>query len=361
MEQTAKYREVINWIKEQIASGELKVGDRLMSEQALSEKFSLSRQTIRHATGELEAEGLLRRVRGSGTYISSPPTAPVREVYHNIAVISTYVDSYIFPATIRGIESVLTGEGYTMQLAFTDDFVTQEEMILRGLLEKDNVDGVIVEPSKSALPNPNLEMYRELRRRGIPVIFFNAFYSEMDIPCVRLDDFEAAKSMTEMLIGAGHRKLGAVLHAEDGQGRLRYGGFARAMQLSGLKPVPGQVCWIDAFSFRNIRPLKTFLMDRLKECTGLLCYNDEIARQMIDLYREEGLRVPDDVSIVSIDDAIGVTAGGISLSSCPHPKEQLGIRTAQNLLKMIADPAFDGNYLFSEEPIQRGSVKNLRR
>lgn len=360
MEQVAKYREVINWIKEQIASGELQTGDRLMSEQALAEKFSLSRQTIRHATGEMEEEGLLRRVRGSGTYIAPTPEATVREAHHNIAVISTYVDSYIFPATIRGIESVLSGAGYTMQIAFTDDFVIQEETILRGLLEKDNIDGVIAEPSKSALPNPNLDMYRELQRRGIPVLFFNTYYSELDAPCVRLDDFEAARCMTDVLLEAGHRKLGAVLHAEDGQGRLRYGGFVRAMQLSGLEAMPGQVCWVDAVSFRNLRPLKSFLMERLKDCSGLLCYNDEIARQMIDLLREDGKRVPEDVSIVSIDDAIGADMSGISLSSCPHPKEQLGIRAAHNLLQMIKDPSFDGNYLFPAQPILRGSVKRVR-
>ena len=361
MEQVAKYQEVINWIKDEIASGSLHEGDRLMSEQALSEKFSLSRQTIRHATGELEAEGLLRRVRGSGTYVGAAGSAPPREVFHNIAVISTYVDSYIFPATIRGIESVLSGAGYTMQMAFTDDSVAQEQVILKGLLEKDNIDGLIVEPSKSALPNPNMDMYRELEKRGIPILFFNAFYRDLDMPCVRLDDFEAGRQMTEVLIAAGHRRIGAILHTEDGQGALRYSGYVRAMISSGLAIHPGEICWVDAYSFKNIRPMKQFLLDRLKGCTGLFCYNDEIARQMIELYREEGIRVPDDVSIASVDDASVANMGGTPLATCSHPKEQLGIKAAENLLKMIENPEFDGNYLFPCMPVIRDSVLNLRR
>lgn len=361
MEQVAKYREVINWIKDEIASGGLQEGDRLMSEQELSEKFSLSRQTIRHATGELEAEGLLRRVRGSGTYVGPASITPVREVFHNIAVISTYVDSYIFPATIRGIESVLSGAGYTMQMAFTDDSVAQEQVILKGLLDKDNIDGLIVEPAKSALPNPNLDMYRELKKRGIPILFFNAYYRDLDMPCVRLDDFEAGRQMTEVLIAAGHRRIGAIFHTEDGQGALRYGGFVQAMLSSQFTVDPGRICWVDAFSFKNIRPMKRFLLERLKGCTGLFCYNDEIARQMIELYREEGIRVPDDVSVVAVDDASVANMGGTPLATCSHPKEQLGIKAAENLLKMIANPAFDGNHLFPCEPMIRDSVRNLRR
>ena len=360
MEQMAKYREVINWIRDEIASGSLREGDRLMSEQALAEKFSLSRQTIRHATGELEAEGLLKRIRGSGTYVGAQAAPTVRETYRNIAVISTYVDSYIFPSTIRGIESILSKAGYTMQIAFTDDYVAQEEAILKGLLEKDNIDGLIVEPSKSALPNPNMDMYRRLKERGIPIIFFNALYSELDMPCVRMDDFEAGRVMTEILIGAGHRKIGSIFHAEDGQGRLRYGGYIKAMQSSGLRQLPGQTCWVDAFSFRDIRPMKDFLMERLKDCTGLVCYNDEIARQVIGLFREAGRRVPEDLSIVSFDDASDTNMRGVPLATCSHPKEQLGEKVAENLLRMIDDPGFDGNYLFPCEPIVRGSVQSLR-
>jgi GntR family transcriptional regulator of arabinose operon len=48
------------------------------------------------------------------------------------------------------------------------------------------------------------------------------------------------------------------------------------------------------------------------------------------------------------------------LTSIPHPKEALGRRTAENLLRMIEDPSFDANYLFDAEPILRGSVKQMQ-
>ena len=67
--QEAKYRQVFDWIKENIEKGVFRPGERLASETELSARFGLSRQTIRHATGELAAEGYLTRVKGSGTYI----------------------------------------------------------------------------------------------------------------------------------------------------------------------------------------------------------------------------------------------------------------------------------------------------
>ena len=57
--------------------------------------FGVSRQTVRHAIGILETEGLVERVRGSGTYIEKR-MGTARKPTMNIAVISTYVDGYIF-------------------------------------------------------------------------------------------------------------------------------------------------------------------------------------------------------------------------------------------------------------------------
>ena len=173
----AKYRQVVEWVRDNIENGTLKSGDRLMSEMELSEQFGVSRQTIRHATGELVNEGLLTRVKGSGTYIggAAEPALPKREKTMTIAVVSTFYESYIFPDTLKGIERVLSQNDYMMQVTFTDNRLYREEAILRSILEKDNIDGLIVEPTKSALPNPNLRYYEEIRSRNIPVIFFNAF------------------------------------------------------------------------------------------------------------------------------------------------------------------------------------------
>ena len=92
-----KYQVVIDWINEEIASGRMKLGDRLMPEEKLSKKFGLCRQTIRRATSQLVEEKVLTRLQGSGTYVGQILPHTSKKKHMNVAVVSTYYNSYIFP------------------------------------------------------------------------------------------------------------------------------------------------------------------------------------------------------------------------------------------------------------------------
>ncbi len=369
--QDPKYQQVIDWVKENIANGSFRGGDRLMSENEMSERFGLSRQTIRRATGELVSQKILTRRKGSGTYIAqndagttmqpgeralSPETAAGKRRHHNIAVISTFNESYIFPAILKGIEGVLTDHGYTMQVMFTDNRLQREKSILELLLEKNRIDGLIVEPVESALPNPNIPLYRKLAAQGIPVLFFNAFYSELAAPCVRIDDIRAAELATELLLEAGHSRIGAVLKADDGQGRLRYQGFLQAMMRAQLVPDQESILWLDTPATLHMDEYREYLFRRLQDCTGVVCYNDQIAYHLIELALESGLNVPEDLSVTGVDDSYLAGVCKVPFTSIAHPKADLGRLAAGNLIRMIDDPGFDGNALMSVAPVPRMSI-----
>ena len=100
MPRSAKYLEAAAWIRERILSGQLRPGDRVESENELSGIFGLSRQTARHALETLVQQGMLERVRGSGTYVrEGAGTHRKKErLSDTITIVSTYVDSYIFSA-----------------------------------------------------------------------------------------------------------------------------------------------------------------------------------------------------------------------------------------------------------------------
>ena len=351
--QEAKYLQVMEWVRKGIESGRFRSGDRLPSEAQLSSMFGLSRQTIRHATGELESARLVTRVQGSGTYIAQIPglssepeerpdqpqagdspaaelvpsagyaaeplpqpagSAPagqigqanvrrVRTATHNIAVVSTFYESYIFPQTLKGIEHVLAKNGYAMQVSFTDNRLNRERSILESILEKDNIDGMIVEPAKSALPNPNLGYYQAIRDRGIPILFFNASYRDFPAPCVRIDDVKIASKATQVLIDHGHQRLAGIFKGDDRQGPLRYQGFVETILRAGLKVRHEQVLWLDIPMTVNVSVIEDYLFSRIQGCTGVLCYNDEVGYQVIELALRRGIRVPEDLSVIGIDDS----------------------------------------------------------
>ncbi len=358
-EKEAKYQRIIDWVKEGIASGTFVNGDRLMSEKELCDKFGLSRQTVRHATGELEKENIVTRVRGSGTYIGGI-VQPLRgEKYHNIALVSTFYENYIFPPTIKGIERILSQNGFTMQVSFTDNRVSRERDILKTILEKDNVDGIIVEPAKSALPNPNIVLYEELKKRNIPILFFNATYPELSCPCVRIDDHQAGYLATKVLLDAGHREVAGIFKADDRQGHLRYAGYLDAMIEAGASVHQSKVLWIDTPVANRLADIQNYLFARLEGASGVVCYNDNIAYQLMELAVRRGLHVPGELSMVGVDDVNNSAPGLIPLTTIPHPKEVLGRKTAEMLISMIRNPGIDGNYVFSTEVIYRDSVRRL--
>lgn len=165
--------ELVRFIREEIESGRLVPGQKMYSENELKDMFGMSRQTVRHAISILEQEGIIYKIQGSGTYINDTRLANL-EKRTRIAVVTTYVDGYIFPSTIQGIENVLFEKGYSVQIAFTNNQNSREKTILEDIISRDEVAGVIMETTKSGIPNPNLPLFRELGKKKIPILFINS-------------------------------------------------------------------------------------------------------------------------------------------------------------------------------------------
>lgn len=358
-----RYMVVVDWVKSELLKGNLNPGNRLNSEHELAEKFSLSRQTIRHAIAVLEKEGYVTRVQGSGTYISDNNiTDKVNR--KNIAVITTYVDAYIFPQTIQHIERVLSDAGYTVQISFTNNRISREKTILEGIVEKDDIAGVIAEPTKSSLPNPNLKYYKQLMKKHVPVLFMNAYYEVLDAPHVSMNDKLAGKLATKYVIEKGHKRIGGVFKLDDGQGARRYAGFLEAMNEADLKVTGNDLLWFDTVDVENeenIKDLASRIRRRLSTCTALVMYNDEVAYKVINEFNKMGINIPEDISIVGIDDTLLSTSGTVQISSVAYPTKKIADKTALNLLELIKDGRFDANYEFDVELVERESVKDISK
>lgn len=354
----SKYMELVNWIKEQIAAKTFLPGQKMYSENELKDMFHVSRQTVRHAIGVLEGEGVLIRIQGSGTYINDKRQANL-ENRTRISVVTTYVDGYIFPKTIQGIENVLFENGYSVQIAFTNNQNSREKTILEDILSRDEVAGVIMETTKSGIPNSNLCLYAELQKRGIPIIFINSYYPLLSIPHVSLNDKMAGRKVTEYLLEMGHRKIGGIFKLDDGQGHMRYAGYLEAMQSAGTAVEDAHVVWIDTEDIKHLEKKKGTILERLGDCSAVVCYNDQVAFELLGMLADAGRKVPGDISVVSIDDSELAVLGDVALTSVPHPIDKLGEKAANNLLRMIENPSYDGTYEFDAEIVCRDSVKKL--
>ncbi len=351
-----KYETVVFWVLDEIENGNLNYGDRLPSEKDLMEKFQVSRQTVRRALEALAEKGTVEGRRGSGTYVAvNRRRREKREI--RIAVMPTYVDTYIFPSIIRGIESVFSREGCTLQLSVTNNTVERERMFLKEFLQTQSIDGVIAETVKSGLPSPNLELYENLEKSGIPVLFINSFYSELDIPHVSLNDRKAGYIAAKHLLDCGHTRVGGIFKADDGQGHLRYAGYTDALMERDIKVRGSKIIWMDSEEIRDMEEEAERILKRLKGCTGCVCYNDEIANHLVGILEKAGLRVPRDISIVGIDNSSLAQFCSVPLTSVRNPVEELGRAAAERMTARICRNLKMQTEEFEPELVMRNSVR----
>ena len=358
MSRNAKYLEAAEWIRQRIRSGQLRPGDRVESENQLSAVFGLSRQTARHALEVLVEQGLLQRVKGSGTYVREGLGAdPARgELSHTVTIVSTYVDSYIFPRILQSMIRVLEEAGFGVKVMLTNNQLETERRLLLRFLEEGSWDPLIVEPVMSGLPNPNLSCYREIWDRRIPVLFFHRYYPELPIPHISMNDVEAGKLAARYLIEQGHRQIGGVFKRDDGQGIRRYQGFLEAVCQAGLPIREDRICWYDTRELKDGLEKNPWILERLSECSACVCYNDQAGHILTGICRQAGIRIPEDLSIVSFDNSELAKLNAVPLTSVAHPMEKLGERAARTMLRMIRGSREAATFEFVPEMEIRSSV-----
>ena len=108
---------------------------------------------------------MIEKRRGSGSFLC--PAAASQD--RRIAVIATSLSDYIFPSLLKDIQACLSAQGFSVVIHATENSIHREREILQQLL-LDPPAGILVESCKTALPNPNAELYQALRQRGLPTI-----------------------------------------------------------------------------------------------------------------------------------------------------------------------------------------------
>lgn len=336
MREKAKYAQLYEQLKGDIVRGVYQNGQKLPGENEMAEQYGMSRQTVRQALTLLERKGLIERKQGSGTYVHRAEAKRKRS--WNVGVIVTYPGEYIFPSILRGMEGVLSEEGFFPLLGATRNRVDNERRILEEYMER-QIDGLIVEGTKSALPNPNLPLYEELRKRGVPMVFFNGYYPQLE-GCVRvtMDDRRGGMDAVRYLVGRGHREIGAILKSDDLQGMGRYAGFSKGLLQCDLPLRDDRVVWYNSDQRNQLLTEETAvrqLLDRLADCTALVCYNDELAVRVEKVLEGQGVKIPQDKAILSFDNSLLGELATVGLTSFHHPKETMGAIAARKLVSML--------------------------
>lgn len=321
-------------IKAKIVHSEWKAGDKIPSENMFAAQYHISRQTVRKAIGELTEEGYLYAEHGRGTFVSER-TIHTR-TSKNIAVVTTYLSDYIFPRLIQGIEQVLTANGYSIMLKTTRNSRAAEARCMEELLSKD-IDGLIIEPSKTQISCRHTSLYDQMDEYGIPYVFIQGYFEQMKKkPYVLMDDMKGGYLITKYLIELGHKNIHGIFKADDVQGQARHKGYVRALQEAGMLYDPDSVTWFYTED-REVKPRETIsgAIQAETPMDAVVCYNDQVAVEVIRTLREFGKKVPRDVSVTGFDNSLLAKNNHIPITTISHPQDKLGSMAAELLLRLI--------------------------
>ncbi|KHD36085.1 GntR family transcriptional regulator [Clostridium acetobutylicum] len=331
-----KYEEVEEKIIDWAVKGKYKPHEKIPTESELMEMFSVSRHTIRKAIGDLVAMQYVYRIQGSGIYISDwTENREYLKNTKNVAVLTTHISNYIFPDIIKGMEDTLYSESYSLLLSSTNNNVMFENSNLKNLLAH-KIDGLILEPTKSAYQSPNIGYLNNIISKNIPVVTLNASYPEINTPSLKVDDFKGGKLATNHLISLGHRKLMGIFKVDDSQGINRMNGFISECQENNIPPSPGQILTYLSEEISSSLPEKIeYELKSEKKPSGVFCYNDEIAYIVLTIANKLNIKVPEELSIVGFDDSNLAVIMQPKLTTITHPKEQMGKDAAKLIINLI--------------------------
>lgn len=334
-----KYQIVADALRAHIQAGKYAAATLLPPEFEIAREYQVSRQTVRQALALLARDGLIETRRGSGSHILRP-SQDGAALRYNIAVIVTYISDYIFPSTLREIEDVLSGRECISSIFATRNQVSNERKILSRLLDQP-VDGIIVEATKSALPNPNLDLYQQLTARDIPLVFVHGYYADLPESHFVLDaNYDGGVILSRHLADQGRTRIGGIFKSDDIQGHGRYAGYAAGLKERGLELRDRNVFWFDTGTKETLlsgddTPIRAFLDAVLPEVDAFVCYNDEIALFLQQQLQARNLRIPEDIAMVSFDDSNLSRLASVPITSLSHGQENTGRTAAQTMLRLL--------------------------
>ncbi len=249
---------------------------------------------------------------------------------NTIALMIPSIQNLIFPDITRGVEDAARRAGYTVVLCNTDEDVEVEKNYINKLRTR-LIDGFIV---ASAMPNASHIL--RLREEGFPVVLTSRHYGE-DVDAVIIDNVQAAYEATKYLIRTGHQKIAMAL------GRIelpiyahRLQGYRQALEENGL---PYDESWVihETTGTASFYSLTMDMLRKRGKPDAIFASSDPKAYVIMRALHDAGLRIPDDVSVMGIDNVEMSSLVAPPLSTVAQPLYEIGRLAAQKLFRQIAN------------------------
>lgn len=254
---------------------------------------------------------------------------------------------------IGGVEAVLDKNGYVFVLQTAPTAPSTQERI-RSLAQARGLDGIFLTDVR--LRDPRFALVTEL---GLPAVAINVDPARSPVPTVNQDHEQALREVVRLLVAQGHRRIA---HLSGPSGYVHAAQRERIWREElGRAGLAADLLFKGDFTI-DCGPLAAAdLMARQDPPTAVVCANDLSAIGLLSGLRQQGLRVPQDVSITGFD---GLPMGQFSstpLTTVVTAPHELGRASAQLLLDAVAGEGRTDVSIRPAELLVRDSVSQPRK
>ncbi|MCY0879971.1 MAG: LacI family DNA-binding transcriptional regulator [Firmicutes bacterium] len=247
-----------------------------------------------------------------------------------IGVVVSEITNPYFMEALRGIEEVLSPEGYLMLIASSSSVVEKE---LQYCMEFDRrrVDGIILASAGSSAGDLN-----NVFRGRSPVVLIDRIVEGAEFDCVLDDNDEGVRMLVDYLIGEGHRKFGIISGpTRITAGKERTAAFEKHLARYGCS-VPPEWKWIgDAFSVEYGQAAGEVIATLPVRPSTVFCANNVLTTGLLLAFQRHGVKVPDDVSVVSYGALENGELFSTTITQIEQPARETGRVAAARLLQRM--------------------------
>jgi len=211
-----------------------------------------------------------------------------------IALIVPSLSNPFFAAIASGVNAEIRKHGYITIISDSDENPENEKKELEQLNAM-NIEGLIIAPCGNKWMH-----IKEVYDQQLPVICIDRYFEELDLPYISTDNYEGAFRATKYLLNNGHTSIACIQGIrESTPNRLRVKGFTEALEGSGVNnySIVG-----DDFTIQNGYLETKLLMQQKVRPTAILTLSYPIAMGCLKALKEENLRIPEELSIITFDD-----------------------------------------------------------
>ena len=341
------YLQIKDYLLNEITEKRLQEGDMLPSEKELSEKFQVSRITVRRAMAELEQENIISRYPGKGTFVSSKQSVSMvqeksgqskKRTPYLIGVIMSHLDSPFQVSLLQSLETAIGKRGYQLMFGLSHGkHKIENELIDR--MREHGVDGLIIYPVDGAFYS---EKILQMNMEGFPVVLVDRYLPGVNTCSVYSDDRKGGQMLGEYLVNKGHKRI--ALFSQNPENTVclmnRIEGFRYALLCAGI-PYREEDCIENLVNCsvnqepqqyeKNIEIIEEFLKNH-SDITAVYCTIATFAMNTLCAIRN----LKKDIEIVCFDNVEPYQwTEKLFIPYISHPETEMGTKAVESLIKLL--------------------------